>query len=66
MLYYNHSVNFFLTAALQLLVYRLYLHIGKEKEYWRDNQFMQINHRLLQRNVELLEEARAYSAITIL
>ncbi len=50
-------VNFFLTAALQLLVYRLYLHIGKEKEYWRDNQFMQINHRLLQRNVELLEEA---------
>ena len=29
--------NFFLTGALQLLVYRLYLHIGKEKEYQRGN-----------------------------
>ncbi len=29
------SVNFFLTGSLQLLVFRLYLHIGKEKEYLR-------------------------------
>lgn len=51
------AMNFFLTAALQLLVYRLYLHIGKEKEYQKENQLIQMNHRLLERNMELLEEA---------
>lgn len=51
------SMNFFLTAALQLLVYRLYLHIGREKEYQKENQLIQMNHRLLERNMELLEEA---------
>lgn len=50
-------INFFLTGALQLLVFRLYLHIGKEKEYQRENQLMQMNHRLLERNVELMEES---------
>ncbi len=50
-------VNFFLTGALQLLVFRLYLHIGKEKEYQQENQLMQLNHRLLERNMELLEES---------
>ena len=50
-------MNFFLTGALQLLIFRLYLHIGKEKEYQKENQLMQMNHRLLERNMELLEEA---------
>lgn len=50
-------MNFFLTGALQLLVYRLYLHIGKEKEYQKENQLMQMNHRLLERNMELMEES---------
>lgn len=50
-------MNFFLTGALQLLVFRLYLHIGKEKEYQKENQLMQMNHRLLERNMELLEES---------
>lgn len=54
-------MNFFLTGALQLLVYRLYLHIGKEKEYQKENQLMQMNHRLLERNMELLEESVASS-----
>jgi len=49
--------NFFLTGALQLLVFRLYLHIGKEKEYQKENQLMQMNHRLLERNMELLQES---------
>ena len=49
--------NFFLTGALQLLIFRLYLHIGKEKEYQKENQLMQMNHRLLERNMELLEES---------
>lgn len=52
-------VNFFLTGALQLLVFRLYLHIGKEKEYEKENQLMKLNHRLLERNMELLEESAA-------
>lgn len=50
-------VNFFLTGVLQLLVFRLYLHIGKEKEYEKENQLMKMNHRLLERNMELLEES---------
>ena len=50
------SLNFFLTGSLQLLVFRLYLHIGKEKEYLRENQLVKMNQRLLERNMELLEE----------
>lgn len=50
------GVNFFLTGSLQLLVFRLYLHIGKEKEYQRENQLVKMNQRLLERNMELLEE----------
>lgn len=50
-------MNFFLTGALQFLVFRLYQHIGKEKEYQKENQLMQMNHRLLERNIELLEES---------
>lgn len=50
-------MNFFLTGALQLLVFRLYLHIGREKEYQKENQLMQMNHRLLERNMELMEES---------
>lgn len=50
-------MNFFLTGALQFLVFRLYQHIGREKEYQKENQLMQMNHRLLERNMELLEES---------
>ncbi len=50
-------INFFLTGALQLLVFRLYLHIGKEKEYQKEYQLSQMNHRLLERNIEILEES---------
>lgn len=54
-------VNFFLTGSLQLLVFRLYLHIGKEKEYEKENQLMKMNQRLLERNMELLEESVQFS-----
>lgn len=50
-------INFFLTGSLQLLAFRLYLHIGKEQEYQKENQLMQMNHRLLERQMELLEES---------
>lgn len=49
-------INFFLTGSLQLLVFRLYLHIGKEREYQKENQLMIMNHRLLERQMEILEE----------
>lgn len=49
--------NFFLTGSLQLLVFRLYLHIGKEREYQKENQLMKLNHRLLERQMEILEES---------
>ncbi|MCM1160153.1 MAG: GHKL domain-containing protein [Roseburia sp.] len=51
------AMNFFLTGALQLLVFRLYLHIGREKEYQKENQLMEMNQRLLERQMELLEES---------
>lgn len=51
------AVNFFLTGALQLLAFRLYLHLGKEKEYEKENQLMQMNHRLMERYIEILEES---------
>ena len=44
-------INFFLTGALQLLMFRLYLHIGREKEYQSEYQLVQMNHRLLERNI---------------
>lgn len=50
-------MNLFLTGALQLLIFRLYLHIGKEKAYLKENQLMQMNQRLLERNLEILENA---------
>ncbi len=52
-------MNFFLTGILQVLIYRLYLHIGREQEYQKENQLMQMNHRLLERQLELLEESVA-------
>ena len=51
------ATNFILTGALQLLVFRLYLHIGKEKEYEREKQLMEMNQRLLERNLEILEDS---------
>ncbi len=54
---YQIIVNFILTGALQLLMYRFYLHVGKEKEYEKENQLIQMNHRLLERQVEILEES---------
>ena len=54
---YQIIVNFFLTGSLQLLVFRLYLHIGREKKYEKENQLMLMTHRLLERNIEILEES---------
>ncbi|MCM1087079.1 MAG: GHKL domain-containing protein [Muribaculaceae bacterium] len=54
---YQLAVNFILIGTLQLLVYRFYLHIGIEKEYEKENQLIQMNHRLLERQVEILEES---------
>lgn len=54
---YQIITNFVLTGTLQLLMFRFYLHIGKEKEYERENQLIQMNHRLLERQMEILEES---------
>ncbi|MDE6214619.1 MAG: hypothetical protein K2M70_14295, partial [Lachnospiraceae bacterium] len=54
---YQIITNFILTGTLQLLMFRFYLHIGKEKEYERENQLIQMNHRLLERQIEILEES---------
>lgn len=51
------GMNFFLTGALQVLVFRLYLHIGREKEYEEENQLMKMNHRLLEYLMEYEKEA---------
>lgn len=54
---YQILTNFILTGTLQLLVFRFYLHVGKEKEYERENQLIQMNYRLLERQLEILEES---------
>ncbi len=54
---YQIAVNFVLTGTLQLLMFRFYLHVGREKEYERENQLIQMNHRLLERQLEILEES---------
>ena len=54
---YQVAVNFIVTGTLHLLVFRLYFHIGIEREYERDNQLIQMNHRLLERQMEILEES---------
>lgn len=54
---YQILTNFFLTGTLQLLVFRFYLHVGKEKEYERENQLIQMNYRLLERQIEILQES---------
>ena len=54
---YQIITNFVLTGTLQILMFRFYLHIGKEKEYERENQLIQMNHRLLERQLEILEES---------
>lgn len=54
---YQILMNFFLTGTLQLLIFHFYLHIGKEKEYERENQLIQMNYRLLEQQLEILEES---------
>lgn len=54
---YQIITNFVLTGTLQILMFRFYLHIGKEKEYEREKQLIQMNHRLLERQLEILEES---------
>ncbi len=54
---YQILMNFLLTGILQFLMFRFYLHVGKEKEYERENQLIQMNHRLLERQMEILEES---------
>lgn len=54
---YQILVNMLLTGTLQLLVFRFYLHVGKEKEYEREKQLTQMNYRLLERQLEILEES---------
>ncbi|MCM1184533.1 MAG: GHKL domain-containing protein [Roseburia sp.] len=51
------TTNFILTGTLQLLMFRFYLHVGREKEYEKEKQLMQMNHRLLERQLEILEES---------
>lgn len=54
---YQVVVNFILTGTLQLLIFRFYCHVGNEKEFERENQIIQMNYRLLERQMEILEES---------
>lgn len=54
---YQALINFILTGTLQFLMFRFYLHVGKEREYEKEYQLMQMNHRLLERQMEILEES---------
>lgn len=55
--FFQIATNFILTGTLQLLIFHFYCHVGNEKEYERENQMMQMNYRLLERQIEILEES---------
>lgn len=55
--FFQIITNFILTGTLQLLIFHFYCHVGNEKEYERENQMMQMNYRLLERQIEILEES---------
>lgn len=54
---YQILMNFFLTGILQILAFRFYLHVGREKTYERENQLIQMNYKFLEQQVEILEES---------
>ncbi len=54
---YQIITNLILTGTLQLLIFHFYCHVGNEKEYERENQIIQMNYRLLERQIEILEES---------
>lgn len=54
---YQILMNFFLTGILQILAFRFYLHVGREKTYERENQLIQMNYRFLEQQMEVLEES---------
>ena len=54
---YQIITNVILTGTLQFLIFHFYCHVGNEKEYERENQMMQMNYRLLERQLEILEES---------
>ena len=54
---YQIITNIILTGTLQLLIFHFYRHVGNEKEYERENQMIQMNYRLLERQMEILEES---------
>lgn len=54
---YQIVTNFILTGILQLLIFHFYCHVGNEKKYEQENQMIQMNYRLLERQMEILEES---------
>jgi len=54
---YQIITNVVLTGTLQFLIFHFYCHVGNEKAYERENQVMQMNYRLLERQMEILEES---------
>ena len=54
---YQILLNFILIGTLQILIFHLYCHLGNEREYERENQAIQMNYRLLKRQLEILEES---------
>lgn len=54
---YQILMNLFLTGILQVLAFRFYLHVGREKTYERENQLIQMNYKFLEQQMEILEES---------
>lgn len=54
---YQILMNFFLTGILQILAFRFYLHVGREKTFERENQLIQMNYQFLEQQMEILEES---------
>ena len=49
---------FFMAGVVQYLVFQVYLHRGKERRYQVENELLETNKRLIQRQMELMHESK--------
>ena len=55
-------ILFFMAGIIQYMVYQLYLHRGKERRFQVEKELLEMNEHLLQRQLELMQEAKEETA----
>lgn len=55
-------ILFFMAGIIQYMVYQLYLHRGRERRFQVEKELLEMNERLLQRQLELMQESKEETA----